>query len=82
MQTRITYKGTLNGVYGIWCGFKPENAEITEEVTVYYADEGKTFKKGDEYSNIVILSEGEKIEDYEEIEEPKEVEIEVDEEVK
>lgn len=40
MQIRITYVGTLNGVSGIWCGFKPEGAIIKEERPVLYPDSG------------------------------------------
>ena len=67
MQTKITYKGYIDGVYGIYCGFKPENLKIDEEVTVYYPDENKVFiKDGEEYS-AVVLQEGESITDYQEV---------------
>lgn len=68
MQTKITYKGYIDGVYGIYCGFKPENLEIEEEVTVYYPDEGKIFIKDGEEFGAVVLQEGESIADYEEVE--------------
>ena len=71
MQTRTTYKGTLKGVHGIWCGFKPKGVKVEEEVIVYYSEEGKVFKKGDVTSGYVILAEGEKIEDYEEVDAPE-----------
>ena len=72
MQTSITYKGKLNGVSGLWCGFKPEGIEVEEEITVYKPDEGKIFiKDGEEYS-AVVLREGENIEDYEEVNAPEE----------
>lgn len=68
MQTKITYKGYIDGVYGIYCGFCPENLEIEEEIPVYYPDEGKIFiKDGEEYS-AVVLQEGESIADYDEVE--------------
>ena len=38
MEIRITYVGTLNGIKGMWCGFKPEGAIITEERSVLYAE--------------------------------------------
>lgn len=73
MQTSITYKGTLNGVSGLWCGFKPEGIEVEEEITVYKPDEGKIFiKDGEEYL-AVVLQEGESIEDYEEVDAPEEI---------
>lgn len=68
MQTKITYKGTKDGVYGIYCGFCPENLEIEEEVTVYYPDEGKIFIKDGEEFGAVVLQEGESIADYDEVE--------------
>ena len=72
MQIKTTYKGYIDGVYGIYCGFCPEGLEIVEEVPVYYPDEGKIFvKDGEEYS-AVVLQEGETIEDYEEIDIPEE----------
>ena len=68
MQTKITYKGYIDGVYGIYCGFCPENLEIEEEVTVYYPDEGKIFIKDGEEYGAVVLQEGESIADYDEVE--------------
>jgi hypothetical protein len=68
MQIRITYKGTIDGVYGIYCGFKPENLVVEEEIPVYYPDEGKIFVKDGEKYSAVVLQDGESIEDYEEIE--------------
>ena len=66
MQTKITYRGTLNGVQGLWCGFKPEGLEVEQEIPVYYPDENKVFiKDGQEYS-VVVLESGESILDYEE----------------
>ena len=74
MYTKTTYKGYINGVYGIYCGFKPDNLEVTEEVLVYYPDEGKVFTKDGEIYSCVILQEGESINDYKEIDEPDEEE--------
>lgn len=72
MKKIISYSGELNGVKGVWCGFKPEGVEIEKEVTVYSADEGMVFvKDGVEYDS-VVLGEGEKIKDYKEVEKPKE----------
>lgn len=68
MQIKITYKGYLNGVYGIYCGFKPDGLEVTEEVPVYYPDEGKVFVKDGEYYDCVILQDSESIDDYTEVE--------------
>lgn len=71
MQTKITYKGYIDGVYGIYCGFCPENLEIEEEVTVYYPDENKVFIKDGEEFGAVVLQEGESIADYDEVEVPE-----------
>lgn len=67
MEMRITYKGTLNGVKGVWCGFKPEGLEVNEQIEVWYPTKGMLFKKGDETFSAVILKDGEKIEDYIEV---------------
>ena len=72
MQTTITYKGKLNGVSGLWCGFCPEGIEVEEEITVYKPDEGKIFVKDGEECSAVVLQEGESIEDYEEVDIPEE----------
>lgn len=64
MEIRTTYKGVLNGIHGFWCGFKPDNLEVEEEIPVYYPDKGKVFvKNGVEY-NSVVLQKGELISDY------------------
>lgn len=81
MQTKFTYKGTLNGISGIWCGFKPKGVEVEEKITVYYPDEGKVFKKGDELFQSVVLQENEVIEDYQEIDNIEPTELEHSEEV-
>lgn len=72
MQIKITYKGYINGVYGIYCGFKPEGLEVTEEVPVYYPDEGKIFIKDGEEYDCVVLQQGESIDSYQEIEKKEE----------
>ena len=74
MQITITYKGTLNGVQGVWCGYYPKGAEIEEEITVYRADEGKVLVKDEEMETAVILKDGENIDEWEEIDEPEEEE--------
>ena len=35
MQTKTTYKGTIDDIYGIYCGFKPKGLKNEEEVIVY-----------------------------------------------
>ena len=72
MEIKTTYKGYIDGVYGIYCGFKPKGLKNYEEVPVYYPDEGKVFVKDDEEYSAVVLQEDETIEDYEEIDIPEE----------
>ena len=74
MQTTITYKGKLNGVSGLWCGFCPEGVEVEEEITVYKPEDGKVFMKDGEYFDCVIQKDGVNIENYEEVIEPEESE--------
>lgn len=71
MQMKKTYKGYKDGVYGIYCGFKPKGLENVEEVEVYYPDEGYTFMKDNKEFSVVILREGEEIGDYQEVELPE-----------
>lgn len=75
MIERKSYKGTLNGVFGIFTDTKPEGLELAEEVTFYSADEGKTFvdKEGNMTDTVVII-DGVDIKDYVEIVKPKEEE--------
>lgn len=73
MEIRITYVGTLNGIRGMWCGFKPEGAIITEERTVLYPSEGKVLRNltsGEIDSTVWLKSESLQT-DWEEIDEPK-----------
>lgn len=39
MEVRITYKGSLHGKRGLWCGFKPEGLEVEEEIKILYPKE-------------------------------------------
>lgn len=72
MIERHTYKGTVDGVFGIFVDKKPENIELQEEVVWYSADEGKVFvdKEGNMLDS-VVLKEGETIDEYNEIVKPK-----------
>ena len=75
MLERHTYKGTVDGVFGIFVDHKPENIELQEEVVWYSPDEGKAFvdKEGNMLDS-VILNEGETIDEYNEIKMPKQEE--------
>ena len=72
MYITTTYKGTLNGVHGLWCDFCPEGVEVEEEIIVYRPDEGKVFIKDGEEYGAIVLQEGESIEDYTEVDIPEE----------
>lgn len=68
MKKLVTYKGTCKGIKGLWCGVKPKGLKNVEEIIVFYPDEGKIFIKDDKEFKTVVLKNGEKIEDYDEIE--------------
>lgn len=72
MKFRKSYVGKLNGVWGVWCDQMPEGLELEKTNEFYVPDEGKIFKKGDEYFDIIMVSEGENPEDYEEVDIPEE----------
>lgn len=74
MKERKSYKGTLNGIYGIWTDHMPEGLELREEITFYVPDEGKIFVKDGEYYDCVVIEGDVKIEDYQEIADPREPE--------
>lgn len=70
MEIRTTYIGTLNGVHGIWCGFKPKKAVIEEERLVLYPADGHELRNkisGEVESAVWIQSAGQQ-DDWEEIE--------------
>lgn len=71
MEIRTTYKGTReDGVSGLWCGFKPDNVTVTEEIHILYLDENKQLKKKntEEILSSVILTDDISQNDFEEIE--------------
>ena len=70
MQIKITYIGTLNNISGMWCGFYPEEAVITEERQVLYPADGYMLKRiaTEEVMSSVWLKDGDTQENYEEIE--------------
>lgn len=75
MKERKSYKGTLNGVFGIWTDKKPKGLKDVEEIVFYQADEGKTFvDKDGNRVDCVVIKDGVSIEDYTEIELPQEEE--------
>ena len=71
MQIKTTYKGiTEDGIKGIWCGFKPDNINVTEEIQILYPDENKQLrnKTTGELTSCVILNNRINQDDYEEVE--------------
>lgn len=56
MKMFISYRCLVNGIEGIWTGSYPEGAKVIEEHRVYVPDDGKIFKKGDEYADTVLDS--------------------------
>ena len=71
MKERKSYIGTLNGINGVWCDQKPEGLDVKEIVTFYTPDEGKVFTKDGELIDSVVIKDGNKIEDYIEIIDPR-----------
>ena len=69
MEIKVTYIGTLNDIPGMWCGFCPEGAVITEERNVLYPAEGYSLKRKatEEIFSAVWLKDGDAQENYEEI---------------
>ena len=69
MQIKVTYIGTLDGIPGMWCGFCPEEAVITEERNVLYPAEGYSLKRiaTEEIFSAVWLKDGDTQENYEEV---------------
>ena len=77
MKIKTTYVGTLNGINGMWCGFKPDGVIITEERPVLYAEENMDLIRIADEENMgssVWLQDGDVQENYreEEHEEPEE----------
>ena len=71
MQIKTTYKGiTEQGIKGIWCGFKPDNITVTEEIQILYPDKDKQLrnKLTGELTSCVILNNTTNQDDYEEVE--------------
>ena len=71
MQIKTTYKGiTEQGIKGIWCGFKPDNITVTEEIQILYPDENKQLRNKitGEFTSYVILNGTTNQDDYEEVE--------------
>lgn len=72
MKERKSYRGVLKGVCGVWVDKKPRGLVVEEEVVFYTPDDGKVFKKGDEFFDCVVIANGnKKIEDYDEVEDTR-----------
>ena len=75
MEIRTTYKGiTKNGVKGIWCGFKPDDIKVTEELQILYPDKDMVLQDiatKETFTSVILGKESDK-NNYEEIAEEKE----------
>ena len=76
MKERKFYKGVLNGIRGVWTDKCPKGLKEKVENVFYSADEGKVFVKDGVETVSVVLKEGEKITDWEEVDMPKEEVVE------
>lgn len=59
MEIKITYKGiNKDGISGIWCGFKPDDITVKEEVMVLYPETGYLLKNKvtNETTSSVVLT--------------------------
>ena len=76
MYIKTTYVGTLDGTPGIWCGFCPEGAVITEERQVLYPEQNYSLRRIAtlEVFSAVWLQDGDVQENYEEIPEEHDTE--------
>lgn len=76
MEIRKTYIGKIDGKGAICCGHKPENLEVETELPILYPSENMLLKrKSDgEVFDSVALTNGDSMENYEEVEAPKEEE--------
>lgn len=68
MRTIKTYVGTLNGVSGMWCGFKPDDAEITEVRDILLPDDGQELEKDGVRMSSAWLKDGDTRFNYKEVE--------------
>lgn len=75
MEIRTTYKGiTKYGVKGIWCGFKPDDIKVTEELQILYPDKDMVLQDKvtkETFTSIILVKESDK-NNYVEIAEEKE----------
>ena len=75
MEIRTTYKGiTKNGIKGIWCGFKPDDIEVTKELQILYPDKDMILRDKatkETFTAIILVKESDK-NNYVEIAEEKE----------
>ena len=71
MKERKFYKGVLNGKRGVWTDKCPKGLKEKVECVFYTADEGKVLVKDGIETPSVVLKEGEKITDWQEVDMPK-----------
>ena len=75
MEIRTTYKGiTKDGVKGIWCGFKPNDIKVTEELQILYPDKDMVLQDKvtkETFTSVILANESDN-NNYVEIAEEKE----------
>lgn len=71
MFMTTTYKGLKDGVIGYYCGFKPKDVEIIEQMLILNAEEDFELVRksdGENVGNSIWLHNGDVMENYTEIE--------------
>lgn len=71
MEIKISYKGiTQDGINGIWCGFRPNDIIVKEEILILYPDKGKYIKNKatEEIITSIVLQSIDEQTNYEEVE--------------
>ena len=79
MFITTTYKGLKDGVIGYYCGFKPDDIEIIEEMPILNAEEGFDLiriSNNENMGNSVWLHNDDIQENYREVEAQLEPEME------
>ena len=71
MKLRNSYQGKINGFFAIATDTIPGGMTV-EKMTIFYSpDEGKIFKKGDEFKSCLIDGQ-DNINEWNEVDEPEE----------
>lgn len=68
MKIETTYVGTLNGTYGMFCGFQPEGLVVEDVRQILFPEEGYELQKGSQRFKFVWLKDGDVQSNYTEVE--------------